>query len=193
MLRRFTGKNTGWRNTVFGGFIIALIISAGCTAQNIPQNISSKDASKSTFITDFVTHFSDGDSMTLRDLGRVRLAGVDCPELHQKGGRDAAAFTRHELQNQKVEIEICKEDPKDQYGRSLVFLYYNDHAGKRQLFNRQLLSQGFALVYENTPCLNGRRAEWEADYQSARRNKRGLFATDGEVLDGKIYRRKHPR
>lgn len=171
--------------------LLGLLMGAGCAKRNAV--VSLRESDKSTFIRDRIKHFSDGDSMTLTHFGKVRLAGVDCPELHQTGGRDAAAFTKHELQNREVEIEICKEDPKDQYGRSLVFLYYNDHAGKRHLFNTQLLAEGFARVYENTPCLNGRREEWEADYESARQNRRGLFRSNGGVPDGKVYRRNHSR
>lgn len=191
MINLFTGCNLIGSRGRMAVLLLGLLMGAGCAKRNAV--VSLRESDKSTFIRDRIKHFSDGDSMTLTHFGKVRLAGVDCPELHQTGGRDAAAFTKHELQNREVEIEICKEDPKDQYGRSLVFLYYNDHAGKRHLFNTQLLAEGFARVYENTPCLNGRREEWEADYESARQNRRGLFRSNGGVPDGKVYRRNHSR
>lgn len=170
--------------------IMGLAAGGGCANNAVIQE---SKADKSTFISDAVSHFADGDSMTLQHMGRVRLAGVDCPEWHQRGGKAAAAFTKRLLKNKTVRVDVCEQDPADMYGRDLVFMYYTDAAGKQHLLNTKLLSAGYARVYENTPCLKGLRQKWKDYYAAARQNRRGLFATEGEVPDGKRYRRQHSR
>lgn len=197
---KYTLPKSFLRKLLFAALLLALAMGGyevlPPQSTFIPQNDDgavSEVRLKSTFMPDSVTRLSDGDSMILRDAGKVRLVGVDCPESRQQGGKEATAFTRRSIDKRTIEIEICREDPQDRYGRKLVYLYYTDATGKRRMLNRELLRQGYARVYEDTPCLAGKEQEWKADYETARQQRRGLFATLGEVPDGKTYRRRHSR
>lgn len=137
-------------------------------------------------MSDVVVATYDGDTVTLKRTGKVRLVGVDTPEKKQEGGKDAADFTKRLLLNQTVKVKLCEEQPTDRYGRGLAFVYLADG----RLFNAELVKQGYARVYSLRPCTVD-EDEWNGYYEEARREKRGLFATLGEVPDPKAYRSSH--
>lgn len=137
-------------------------------------------------MSDVVVSTYDGDTVTLKRTGKVRLVGVDTPEKKQEGGAEAAAFTKSTLLNQSVQVKLCEAQPTDRYGRGLAFIYLSDG----RLFNAELVKQGYARVYSLRPC-SVDEAEWNGYYEEARRYKRGLFATLGEVPDPKSYRKSH--
>lgn len=60
----------------------------------------------------------DGDTVTVLDASRqqtrVRVEGIDCPELHQAFGRKAKRFTSEVVYGKHVKVEGSK---RDQYGR----------------------------------------------------------------------------
>jgi len=140
---------------------------------------------------DVVVRVTDGDTVTLRRLGSVRLIGVDCPERKQEGGSEATEFTRQALMGKTIEIESCGERPAMSHNRMLGFVYLMDR-GRRVLFNRELIREGYARVISLPPCRVDEDA-WTADYEAARAARRGLFATLGEVPDAKSYRKANPR
>jgi micrococcal nuclease len=143
---------------------------------------------------DLVISVSDGDTVKLQRTGTVRLIGVDTPELHyrgraQEGGAEAGEFARRALMGQQVEVELCAKQPYDRYGRGLAFVYIMDRSGRRVLFNQELVRQGYARVYSLRPCTVD-EDEWNALYEEARRERRGLFARMSEVPDAAAFRRR---
>jgi endonuclease YncB( thermonuclease family) len=141
---------------------------------------------------DVVIKVTDGDTVKLRNAGSIRLIGVDCPEKSQPGGREATAFATRALMGKTIEYELCAKQPTDRYGRGLGFIYAVDSNGRRVLFNAELVKQGYARVYSLRPCTVD-EALWNSYYEDARREKRGLFATLGEVPDAASYRRSKRR
>jgi micrococcal nuclease len=137
-------------------------------------------------MNDVVVAAYDGDTLTLKRTGKVRLIGVDTPERKQQGGEEATNFTRDSLLNKTIKVELCAAQPADRYGRGLAFIYLPDG----RLFNAELVKQGYARVYSLRPCTVD-EAEWNGYYEEARRQRRGLFATLGEVPDPKSYRKSH--
>jgi len=94
--------------------------------------------------TAFVARAVDGDTLKLSDGRRVRLIGVDTPELHysekllrdsrrthkdveaiQALGKKAADFTRHLCEGKTVRIELDVRR-YDKYGRLLAYIYLED-------------------------------------------------------------------
>ncbi len=140
---------------------------------------------------DTVVRIADGDSLELKKGGRIRIIGVDCPEQDQAGGREAAGYTRAKLLGKTIEYRLCTKQPRDQYGRGLGFIYIQQN-GQRVLFNSELVRQGYARVYSLKPCEIDKNL-WKTYYEEARQNKRGLFATLGEVPDALTYRREKGR
>lgn len=89
----------------------------------------------------------DGDTFLCTDGSRVRLLGVDAPEVshgNQPGeryGEESADWLRRRIEGRKVQLKIGPE-PFDRYGRRLAWVY--DTHGK--LINQELLREGFARL-----------------------------------------------
>jgi len=83
----------------------------------------------------------DGDTLQTIDGKKIRLIGIDCPEMHEseklhadvrRTGHDAAMikamgeeaqwFTQNWVLGQKVRLEYDKQK-KDKYGRTLAYVY----------------------------------------------------------------------
>lgn len=113
---------------------------------------------------------ADGDTLEVVHAGktvRVRLFGVDCPELSQAYGEEAKAFTRDFLRDQEVQIHTVDTD---RYGRTIADVVLRDGRS----LNQELVKTGHAWWYRrysDDPELG----RLESD---ARREKRGLWADD---------------
>lgn len=97
-----------------------------------------------------VIRVSDGDTLVVQiDPNRqekVRLLGIDTPEMAQKPwGERAKAFTESLALNKIVRLEPDVQ-PRDQYGRLLAYAY----VGKTFL-NYELVRQGYAMVLTYPP------------------------------------------
>lgn len=151
------------------------------TSTTAPSN-----GQQSTWTVEIV-RIIDGDTMEVRfDDGHtedVRLLGVDTPEVHTENdpaefegipeneegrqwlrdwGHKASEFARAELEGETVTIETDDEaDRRGSYGRLLVYL---KHDGG--VFNRQLLRQGYARLYESQFSDREMYEELEADAQA---------------------------
>lgn len=94
---------------------------------------------------------------------KVRLEGIDCPELQQEYGDSAKMATVALCFKKRVRVEKVGQD---QYGRTLAFVYVDDIC-----INKELLRKGLAWHYvkfNSDPEL----AQLETE---ARNNKIGLW------------------
>lgn len=130
----------------------------------------------------------DGDSLKI-NRQRVRLVGIDAPELHQscyKDGSDYACgvmagdYLRGLIGSSEVE---CRWAEKDKYKRVLGHCF----AGEIDL-NRAMVLHGWAVSYSYA-------AEGDNTYkreeQEARAAKRGIW--QGRFQKPKAWRKEHPR
>jgi len=98
----------------------------------------------------------DGDTVVAQDLGKIRLLGLDTPEVSSRTARldpygpEATRFTRRILLNQRVRLE-WNERRKDDYGRWLAYLFLENGA----FFNEMLVREGLAVA---TPSRDDRYA-----------------------------------
>jgi len=124
---------------------------------------------------------SDGDSIHINGQ-RIRIVGIDAPELHQyceKDGRQFACgqqstdYLRHLIGNRWVK---CRWIEKDQYNRILGHCF----AGEIDL-NRTMVLDGWAVSYSSYPL----------EEQEARKHKRGMWQWN--VQRPRDWRRAHPR
>ena len=71
----------------------------------------------------------DGDTVVLSSAGKSRLIGVDTPEVFGRRecfGAEASAFAKRTLPaGMRVAVERDAE-PRDRYGRSLIYLTLPD-------------------------------------------------------------------
>ncbi len=122
-----------------------------------------------------------GDSIVVKlDDGsqiKVRLEGIDCPELTQEYGDSAKMATVVFCFNKKVRIE---KTGVDTYGRTLAFVYVDDIC-----LNKELLRRGLAWHYKAYNA-DQELAQLELD---ARNAKVGIWSTD-EPEAPWDYRRK---
>jgi micrococcal nuclease len=100
-----------------------------------------------------VTRVVDGDTIdispSVEGLSRVRLIGMDTPEVYrgtQPYGPEASAFAKQALDGQEVglELDARRVDP---FGRLLAYVYLPDG----EMFNETLLEEGYAQVATYPP------------------------------------------
>ncbi len=141
----------------------------------------------------YVERVVDGDTIKLSDGRRVRLIGVDTPELHysnklvrdanrshrdikeiQTLGKKAADFTTGLLEGKRVRLEydVVK---KDKYGRTLAYIYKEDGT----FVNAKILEEGYGQIMTIPP--NVKYVELFLSLQKkARDGMKGLWK-DGQL------------
>ena len=89
-----------------------------------------------------VTRVVDGDTVELGGVGKLRLIGVDTPEVYggvECYGREASAFAKRQLDGRRVRYTVGRE-ARDRYGRLLAYVWLADGRS----FNALLVSRGYA-------------------------------------------------
>jgi micrococcal nuclease len=135
-----------------------------------------------------VTRVVDGDTLVLENKERVRLIGIDTPEIHesnklnrdaQRSGQDIATikqlgqrayeFTKNLVEGKRVRLEFDVEK-FDKYKRILAYVYLLDGT----FLNAAIVEQGYASLMTYPP--NVKYADlFSKLYQDARKNQRGLW------------------
>lgn len=124
----------------------------------------------------------DGDTVVLDGGERVRLVGVDTPELHRPGwpvqyfAREAKAFTKRLVQGRRVKLAFDRERA-DKYGRTLGYLWLEDGT----FVNREIVARGYGFAYTRHPF------RWLDEFRAAERAARaagaGLWAHPDSIGD----------
>ncbi len=137
----------------------------------------------------YVRRVIDGDTLQLETGERVRLIGIDTPEMHesdklyrdshrtgedirtiQELGRRAYEFTKKLVEGKRVSLEFDVEK-HDKYGRLLAYVYLKKDG---TFVNAQIIQEGYASLMTIPP--NVKYADLFLKlYQEARKNKRGLW------------------
>lgn len=130
-----------------------------------------------------VTRVSDGDTLWVSPLDggryrKLRLDGVDAPEICQAGGDEARQALTDRLLHQVVWVH---ERRRDDYGRGLVRI--RDGGGDVASW---LVQEGLAWSYRW-----GRGGgPFEEEESRARAHRKGLFA-NADAEEPRIFRRRH--
>lgn len=119
-------------------------------------------------ISELVTRVVDGDTVEVSGLGRVRLHGVDAPELAQSFGPEAALYLEELVGTQTVEL---LPTDRDRYGRVVAWIILPGGSSAQE----RLVEAGLAWWYREYAPEAERLAEAEA---TARKAGRGLWAQD---------------
>ena len=145
---RFGWMKRGVRLAIWAIAFIGLL--AGCTADQGEQDpfLAEIEAAYphlrgKTAEFAVVTRVVDGDTVELDNGAKVRLIGVNTPEVHGRTeyyGAEASAYTKSKLTGRKV-VLYKDVSETDRYGRLLryVFLY-----GDPVMFNERLVQEGYA-------------------------------------------------
>jgi micrococcal nuclease len=124
-----------------------------------------------------VTRHTDGDTLWLSGIGKVRLIGVDTPEVFGEDecfGRRASAFVERTAPlGTRVRYRLGVEE-RDRYGRALAYVWLQGGG----FLNRQLLARGYAQPLTIPP--NVEYADLFARVaRNAREAGRGLWGRPG--------------
>lgn len=161
---------------VFGTLSNAVSRQSGLTLSGERANTPNTVGQAHHDATATVTRVVDGDTIeispSVEGRSRVRLIGMDTPEVHfgtQPYGPEASDFAKQELEGEEVglELDVQKIDP---YGRLLAYVYVPD--GK--MFNETLLEEGYAQVATFPPNVKYTDRFLEAQ-RKARTANRGLW------------------
>lgn len=122
----------------------------------------------------YVERVVDGDTLHLRDGRKVRLIGLDTPELdHQHGQHQAHALAARDflrgLFGEFVYLQRGKA-PQDHYGRQLYYLF----DPQRRSLTSQLLSAGLGYRIAIPPNLAYQQCFAQAE-QAARQAQQGVW------------------
>jgi micrococcal nuclease len=125
-----------------------------------------------------VLKVTDGDTIHVMFEGqdeRVRLIGIDTPEVPWYGGQEecfgiaAGLYARQRLDGKRVRLEFDVER-RDRYDRLLAYVYLGS-----ELFNLTLVQQGYATADPVRP--DTKRADLFAKAENgARTSGRGLWS-----------------
>lgn len=129
-----------------------------------------------------VSHVADGDTITVRPPGggaetRVRLLGVDAPELHsrdEKGkadfwAQDARRYMVTRVEHKPVMLRLEQTETRDRYKRLLAYVYVNDSDN----LNLDLVRNGQA--YADRRFRHSMKGQFERAEREARKARRGLW------------------
>jgi len=132
-----------------------------------------------------VERVGDGDTFSCRDGRRVRLLGIDTPELAQgEPGRQAHAALRRLLPRGttvRLESDVA---PRDRFGRELAYAW----VGSRMI-NEILVREGWAVLYTLPPNVK-HAARLERAQKEARAARVGLWESGGFECSPRAWRRR---
>jgi micrococcal nuclease len=114
--------------------VLAALALAGCA------EFESEPAPQTTAR---VTKHTDGDTLWLSEIGKVRLIGVDTPEVYGEVecfGRKASGFVERTAPLGNEVRYRLGVDERDRYGRALAYVWLHDG----RFLNRLLVARGYA-------------------------------------------------
>lgn len=123
----------------------------------------------------------DGDTYILATGEKVRMIGIDAPEMSTYFGNDAKKHLKELIQGKTVRIkaDVMNRD-KDRYGRLLRYTYLNN-----QDINQKMVCDGYAIAY--TRFKFNKKTKYIYCQKSATENKQGMWATKGAH---KLFKKK---
>jgi micrococcal nuclease len=148
-----------------------VVLLTGCAAGAGPGASSAADLVP-------VTKVTDGDTVHVQYRGRderVRLIGVDTPEVSWYGGQgecfgqEAGMYTRGRLGGRSVRLSFDVE-LRDRFGRLLAYVFVGD-----ELYNLTLVKLGYATA-DPVPPDTSRAPAFAAAEEQARAARAGLWS-----------------
>lgn len=145
--------------------LVALAV-AGCEPQTDPRDATAIErALTPQTARTRQARALDGDTLEDPELGRIRLIGIDAPEMSEPGGGAAAEFLDAFVRGSTIGIAFSALWPLDAYGRRLAVVYALGPEGW-VCVNAELLRHGLATSSHRGPCEVDVRAMVRSDAPS---------------------------
>ena len=171
----------------FIAILTVLLLLCGCAAQSSSEGQTAESGSV------YIAKVADGDTVETSIRGRVeriRLIGIDSPELDQRPwGRSAKKFLQELISASGWQVGIEYDiERHDKHGRILAYLWTRD--GK--MINEEMVKSGHAVLFTIPP--NVKHADRLKTAQViARGNRIGIWGKSGLSQPPSAYRKEHPR
>lgn len=167
---------------ILGGLLTGGLLTAALVALPLPS-------SSAPVLQGKVVRVSDGDTLVVQidpnRQERVRLIGIDAPEMSQKPwGEHAKAFAEHLALGKSVRLEADVQ-PRDQYGRFLAYAYVGE-----TFINYELVREGHAVLLTYPPNV-AHVEDFKRAQHLAREEGKGIWhATNGLPESPREHRRQ---
>ncbi len=148
----------------FISFVVVNYSVAGC------HTFENRDPDKTEIV--YLQYIYDGDTLKLKDGRKIRLIGINTPEIGRKGKKSQAYAQkakkelRHLLSSSTSLYLVYDEDKKDKYQRILAYLYLQDGTDVQGF----LLSAGLAMSIVVLP--NDRNLNCYRELEAKAKNKK---------------------
>ena len=168
----YTRTRDGWR--VAHDHTSTLQTSAAPSTAMTTVTDSGPTSPRRQTTTCTVIRITDGDGIVCDRIGRVRLIGMDTPELDQKPYGPQAAHALGALVGVGMEVQIEPDvQARDRNNRLLAYVWVG-----RSMVNWRMVRDGWAVLLTYEPNVQYVEAFTEAQ-RRAREERRGLWATGG--------------
>lgn len=139
---------------VFIVILILAFVSINTAALEVDKNLQIKEEKLEILHPVYVEKVIDGDTFKIEGNRRVRLLGIDTPEIKNKNkgeidldyGDEAREYADKRLEGKKVYMEYDVRK-KDKFGRILAYVFLDDGT----FFNAELLAEGYAHLLTIAP------------------------------------------
>lgn len=169
-----------YRQRAFARPGMALVLAAACWTGD---GLARGPARAAETVTGVVTRVVDGDTVWLGrgpELLKVRLLGMDAPEICQAGGPQSRNALKGRVLGQTVTVSF---QYRDAYGRALGLVRLDgEDVGRWMVGAGHAWSDGF----------HHRPGPYAAEQASAQASRTGLFGNDGAQTP-RSFRQMHPR
>ncbi len=166
--------------------MLAIVLSVlplllhGTKTKDLTQSIPAHETQKDTVLA---VRVIDGDTFVDEHGRKIRLIGIDAPEMNYKSGSpecmalEAKLKLQELIERKKVKLERDKSN-KDRYGRLLRYAYLEDGT----FVNAKLVKAGLAKVKYYKPDTSKYKELKTFEY-IAKQQKLGIFScgTDGNL------------
>lgn len=159
--------------TVAGIAVTGLVLWRVGTSINAPSGATVEARERV-----LVQYVLDGDTIELHDGWRVRLLGVDTPELGsgddpaEAGAEASRDWLQERIEGETVDLRYGPER-LDRYGRTLAWVYLVDGG----LINRMMLQEGQARLVTRYGLPGDLSEDLHRAAAQARAMKRGIWQT----------------
>ncbi len=118
-----------------------------------------------------VSKVIDGDTIIVEGNEAVRLRGVDTPEKNEPYYAQAKSLLKKAVHGRQVRLLICREEPRDRYGRLLAAVETSDMD-----IAVELLRDGLARTLIINPCVASRVRDYQRTERAAFRAGKGIWS-----------------